>query len=57
MAGVIEAIRNLLNFPNPNDPLNLEAAEMMRNNPERFRNQAVDWVKKYATWDKVKEHN
>jgi ubiquitin-protein ligase len=55
IAGVIEGIRNLLNFPNPDDPLNLEAAEMMRKNPEKFKKEAIDWVKKYATWNKVKE--
>jgi ubiquitin-protein ligase len=52
---VIEGIRNLLNFPNPDDPLNLEAAEMMRRNPEKFKSEAIDWVRKYATWNKVKE--
>jgi ubiquitin-protein ligase len=55
IAGVIEGIRNLLNFPNPDDPLNLDAADMMRRNPERFKKEAIDWVKKYATWNKVKE--
>lgn len=55
VAGVIEGIRNLLNFPNPDDPLNLEVAELMRKNLEKFKTEAAEWVKKWATWSKLKE--
>nr|MDO8135712.1 ubiquitin-conjugating enzyme E2 [Candidatus Njordarchaeum guaymaensis] len=55
VAGVIEAIRNLLNFPNPDDPLNLEAAELMRKDLQKFKKEAAEWVKKHATWSKLKE--
>ncbi|WXG45437.1 MAG: ubiquitin-conjugating enzyme E2 [Candidatus Atabeyarchaeum deiterrae] len=55
IAGVIEAIRNLLNFPNPHDPLNLEAANLMLRDPDRFKREAQDWAKKHATWKQLKE--
>lgn len=51
LVGVIETIRNLLNFPNPKDPLNREAALELMNNPERYKNRVREYMTKYATWN------
>jgi ubiquitin-conjugating enzyme E2 D/E len=52
LVGVIETIRNLLNYPNPNDPLNRDAAKEMKEKPWQFEKNAKDYLKKYATsWD------
>jgi ubiquitin-protein ligase len=51
LVGVIETIRNLLNFPNPKDPLNREAAQQMNTNLQSFIKKARMYVEKYATWD------
>jgi len=48
IAGLIEALRNLLNFPNPNSPLNYEAANQMKNNPKKYEQKVREYVKKYA---------
>ncbi|MEM3563656.1 MAG: ubiquitin-conjugating enzyme E2 [Candidatus Jordarchaeaceae archaeon] len=55
MAGVVETLRNLLNYPNPNSPLNTEAARQMNRNLEEFSKTAKEYVKKYATWDRLKK--
>ncbi len=51
LVGVIETIRNLLNFPNPKDPLNRVAAEQMLNNPAAFMKKAREFTVKYAKWN------
>jgi len=53
LTGVVEAIRMLLNAPNPHDPLNREAAEQLLRDPKAFEKKAREWVKKYARWDKI----
>lgn len=50
LVGVIEAIRNLLSFPNPHDPLNRVAAKEMRESPKEFKQKVKEYIKRYATW-------
>ncbi|MEM1659154.1 MAG: ubiquitin-conjugating enzyme family protein [Candidatus Jordarchaeales archaeon] len=53
IVGVIEALRALLNFPNPHSPLNTEAANQMLKDKKKFEAKAREWVKKYAMWERV----
>eukprot|EP00792_Barthelona_sp_PAP020_P003789 TRINITY_DN1650_c0_g1_i1.p1 TRINITY_DN1650_c0_g1~~TRINITY_DN1650_c0_g1_i1.p1 ORF type:complete len:191 (+),score=46.28 TRINITY_DN1650_c0_g1_i1:324-896(+) len=39
----------LLRYPNPTDPMNLEAARMMLNKPELFNQKATETVLRYAS--------
>jgi ubiquitin-protein ligase len=48
---VVETIRFLLNAPNPDDPLNGAAARMWKRDPTTFKNQAADYVTRYAHWN------
>ncbi len=48
---VIEALRVLLTHPNPNDPLNREAANEFRNDYPRFERKVREYLNKYATWE------
>ncbi len=41
-------IPQLLSYPNPNDPLNPEAASMMIKDRERYDKKVKDMVDKYA---------
>ena len=45
---VIGALRSLLNEPNPDDPLNMQAAIEMKNNPEIFKARVREYIVKYA---------
>jgi len=51
LTGVVETLRNLLNYPNPNSPLNTKAAKQMTRNLGEFVKTAKEYVRKYATWD------
>ncbi|MHA1232678.1 MAG: ubiquitin-conjugating enzyme E2 [Candidatus Helarchaeota archaeon] len=53
IAGLIEALRNLLNFPNPNSPLNSEAANQMKTNRKKFEQEVRKYIEKYAKWDNL----
>ena len=53
ISGVIEALRNLLNFPNPNSPLNRKAANLLKKDKEAYQKTVREHVKKYATWEKL----
>ncbi|MHA1751971.1 MAG: ubiquitin-conjugating enzyme E2, partial [Candidatus Helarchaeota archaeon] len=53
IAGLIEALRNLLNFPNPNSPLNSEAANQMKTNHKRYEEEVKYYLEKYARWDNL----
>jgi len=53
LTGVVETLRNLLNFPNPDDPLNQQAARQIKNDPEGFKRTAREWVQRYAGWDQL----
>ncbi|MBS7287824.1 MAG: ubiquitin-conjugating enzyme E2 [Candidatus Freyarchaeota archaeon] len=55
IVGVIEALRVLLNFPNPYSPFNTEAADQMLNDKKKFKKKVREWVEKYANWKKVSE--
>ena len=46
----------LLTYPNPNDPLNGEAATMYLNEPEEFKKKVREYVKKYATEEALREN-
>lgn len=46
---VLLSIVSLLCDPNPNDPLNREAADKFRNNREEYNRIAQEWTKRYAT--------
>ncbi len=54
LTGVIETLRNLLNFPNPDDPLNQRASREAKRDPIRFERTAKDWVGRYAGWDQIR---
>lgn len=41
----------LLTYPNPEDPLNSEAAKLYMNEPEHFSKTCSEYVKKYANED------
>jgi len=53
LTGVIETLRNLLSFPNPNDPLNQLASREAKTDPEKFERTAHEWVRQYAGWDQI----
>lgn len=38
----------LLSYPNPNDPLNPEAASFLMKDEKKYENKVRDFVKKYA---------
>jgi len=50
LVGVIESIRNLLNFPNPNSPLNVAAAKQMKSDPKKFLAKVKEYIRKYCKW-------
>ena len=45
----------LLLYPNPSDPLNGEAANLLLKNPEKYKEKTKEYVKKYATEIKEKK--
>jgi len=55
LTGVVETLRNLLNYPNPNSPLNTKAAKQMTRNLGEFVKTAKEYVRKYATWDRLRK--
>ncbi|KAH6646544.1 ubiquitin-conjugating enzyme [Truncatella angustata] len=52
--GVLEAIRNLLVEPNPDDPLEQRIAEEYRNDRTSFDKNAKQYVERYAKGDAKK---
>jgi len=46
---VVEALRSLLNEPNPEDPLNAIAAAEMKYRPDIFLSRVREYIRKYAT--------
>lgn len=48
MRGVLEAVRNLLVEPQPDDPLETRIADEYRSNRAEFDKQALAYVAKYA---------
>ncbi len=53
LTGVVETLRNLLNFPNPDDPLNQRASREAKRNPIQFERTAKEWVRRHAGWDQI----
>ncbi len=53
VAGVIEALRNLLNYPNPASPLNTQAANLMKKDQQKFSEEVQVYIHKYATWENL----
>ena len=53
LTGIIETIRNLLNFPNPDDPLNQRASREAKRYPAKFETTARDWVTRFASWNQI----
>ncbi|XP_052872756.1 ubiquitin-conjugating enzyme E2 H-like [Anopheles cruzii] len=45
----------LLAYPNPVDPLNVDAATMYLHKPEEYRNKVADYVRRYATEGALRE--
>jgi ubiquitin-conjugating enzyme E2 H len=45
----------LLRYPNPNDPLNGEAAAILNRSTEEYDNKVKDYVRRYATRDSLGE--
>lgn len=48
MRSVLLSIQSLLNEPNPEDPLNNEAADHWKTNKKAAEGKATEWTKKYA---------
>lgn len=48
MVDVLTALANLIDEPNPSDPVNNDAAEMYINDNKKFMKTAEEWVKKHA---------
>lgn len=46
---VLISILSLLMDPNPEDPLNREAAHLFKNDREKYNETAKEWTRKYAT--------
>ena len=38
----------LLTYPNPDDPLNIESAELLLNNPDGFKIKVKEYIDKYC---------
>ena len=45
---LLQSISSLLSEPNPYDPLNADAAKMLIDFPDKFRQTASEWTRKYA---------
>ena len=48
---VVESLRFLLSNPNPDDPLNTSAANMMKADIDTFKNRVNVMIQEHAGWD------
>ena len=48
LAEVMQLIMNLMENPNPDDPLDTDAADLYRTDPKKYLKNAKDWTKKFA---------
>ncbi len=55
IVSVIEALKNLLANPNPDDPLNVWAAQELKLYPERFVARVREYIRLYATQERSLE--
>lgn len=55
VAGVIETLRNLLNFPNPASPLNTQAANLMKKDMKKYEAEVKKYINTHATWENLKK--
>jgi ubiquitin-protein ligase len=53
---VIESLRNLLNNPNPDDPLNPVAAFEYKNRPDLFTARVRQFIEEYASPEQAFRH-
>ncbi len=56
LVDVIESIRFVLTNPNPDDPLNSTAANLMKRDPKVFAQKVREYVEKYATFDQIQKY-
>ncbi|KAL5516575.1 hypothetical protein EMCRGX_G001948 [Ephydatia muelleri] len=47
----------LLTYPNPTDPLNGDAAAMYLHKPEEYKRKVIEYTKKYATEEALRDPN
>lgn len=53
LVDVVEGVRFLLSNPNPHDPLNQAAARQFLQDFEAFKARAVEYTRRYATWEQI----
>ncbi len=53
LVDVVETLRFLLSNPNPDDPLNPEAARLMKEDPEAYEKKVRELVEQFAGWDQL----
>lgn len=56
VVAIIEALKNLLANPNPNDPLNVHAAYEMKYYPDRFIARVRYYTRVFATMENAKRY-
>jgi ubiquitin-conjugating enzyme E2 H len=56
MINIFESfLPQLLRYPNPNDPLNGEAASLLNRSSEEYDNKVKEYVRRYATREALGE--
>lgn len=53
LVDVIESIRFILCNPNPDDPLNSTAANLMKRDPKEYARKVKEYVEKFATFEQI----
>jgi len=53
LVDVIESIRFILSNPNPDDPLNSTAANLMKRDPKEYARKVIEYREKYATFEQI----
>ena len=56
LVDVIESIRFILTNPNPDDPLNSTAANLMKRDQKAFAKKVKEYVERYATFDQIAKY-
>lgn len=55
LVDVIESIRFILSSPNPDDPLNSTAANLMKRDPKAFTSKVREYVEKHANFSQIEK--